>query len=252
LLEIDQASASGYSRRSFRVEEYKKPEFEVTVDAPTVPVMLARRSPPRSGRNTTSARRSRRPRSSTRSTAPATTSVGIPPAMDWLFGSGYWCTPTIILVSRLAALGCPRPMPFCGRTARSRPNWWPTRTSRSGRRHGEGRNRHRTGQSHPSRSGPELHDHGRSGRSVAPHHRRLGHVLVARQPFKVYAWVDRGYYRVGDTIHAHLSARTLDGKPSWAARTAAAADQLQDGKPIETPVQTWPSIRVPKARPKSR
>ena len=27
-----------------------------------------------------------------------------------------------------------------------------------------------------------------------------GTVLVARKPFSVYAWVDRGYYRVGDTI----------------------------------------------------
>ena len=40
-----------------------------------------------------------------------------------------------------------------------------------------------------------------------------GDVLVARKPFKVYAWVDRGYYRVGDTIEAHFRARTLDGKP---------------------------------------
>ena len=40
-----------------------------------------------------------------------------------------------------------------------------------------------------------------------------GRVLVARRPFKVFAWVDRGYYRVGDTVHAHFNARTLDGKP---------------------------------------
>ena len=29
-----------------------------------------------------------------------------------------------------------------------------------------------------------------------------GTVLVARKPFTVYAWVDRGYYRAGDTIEA--------------------------------------------------
>jgi hypothetical protein len=27
-----------------------------------------------------------------------------------------------------------------------------------------------------------------------------GNVLVARQPFKVFTWVDRGYFRTGDTI----------------------------------------------------
>ena len=29
-----------------------------------------------------------------------------------------------------------------------------------------------------------------------------GKVLVARKPFKVYAWVDRGYYRTGDIVKA--------------------------------------------------
>ena len=39
-----------------------------------------------------------------------------------------------------------------------------------------------------------------------------GEVLVARQPFRVFAWVDRGYYRVGDTINASFAARRLDGR----------------------------------------
>ena len=40
-----------------------------------------------------------------------------------------------------------------------------------------------------------------------------GKVLVARRPFKVYAWVDRGHYRVGDSIQAGFKAQTLDQKP---------------------------------------
>ena len=40
-----------------------------------------------------------------------------------------------------------------------------------------------------------------------------GSVLVARKPFQVTAWVDRGYYRAGDQVEASFSARTLDGKP---------------------------------------
>ena len=40
-----------------------------------------------------------------------------------------------------------------------------------------------------------------------------GTVLVARKPFKVHTWVDRGYYRVGEVIKSNFSARTLDGKP---------------------------------------
>ena len=40
-----------------------------------------------------------------------------------------------------------------------------------------------------------------------------GNVLVARKPFKVYTWVDRGHYKVGDAIQASFSAQTLDNKP---------------------------------------
>jgi hypothetical protein len=64
-----------------------------------------------------------------------------------------------------------------------------------------------------------------------------GNVLVARKPFTVYAWVDRGYYRAGDTIHAHFSARTLDGKPvQGPGKLTLLAITYQDGKPVEKAV----------------
>ena len=47
-----------------------------------------------------------------------------------------------------------------------------------------------------------------------------GNVLVARKPFKVFAWVDRGYYRVGDTIAGQL--RGPDARPQ-AGRKARAS-----------------------------
>src|SRR6185503_6116422 len=40
-----------------------------------------------------------------------------------------------------------------------------------------------------------------------------GEVLVSRKPFNVYAWVDRGYYHVGDSITASFAARRLVGTP---------------------------------------
>ncbi len=40
-----------------------------------------------------------------------------------------------------------------------------------------------------------------------------GTVLVARKPFSVYTWVDRGHYRTGEAIEAGISAQTLDRKP---------------------------------------
>ncbi len=38
-----------------------------------------------------------------------------------------------------------------------------------------------------------------------------GSVIAAQEPFKIYAWVDRGYYSVGQRISAHFQARQLDG-----------------------------------------
>ena len=67
-----------------------------------------------------------------------------------------------------------------------------------------------------------------------------GSVLVARKPFSVHAWVDRGYYRVGDTIRAGLAARRLDGKPvEGRGELTLLKISYAKGKPVETPVQTW-------------
>lgn len=40
-----------------------------------------------------------------------------------------------------------------------------------------------------------------------------GSVIAAQEPFKVYAWVDRGFYTVGQRIDAHFQAQQLDGTP---------------------------------------
>jgi uncharacterized protein YfaS (alpha-2-macroglobulin family) len=79
-----------------------------------------------------------------------------------------------------------------------------------------------------------------------------GNVLVARKPFQVYAWVNRGYYRVGDTIHADFQTQTLDQKPVRGKgvvtlyqisykdqKKAGQADDQNDIKPVETKVRTW-------------
>ncbi len=73
-----------------------------------------------------------------------------------------------------------------------------------------------------------------------------GSVIVARKPFKVYAWVDKGHYRVGDAINAEFSAQTVDSKPVKGKGTlkllkiAYARDTVKNGKLTETPLQTWP------------
>ena len=68
-----------------------------------------------------------------------------------------------------------------------------------------------------------------------------GTVLVARRPFKVFAWVDRGYYRTGDTINASFSAHTLDKKPVQGEGTLRLLKISYDKnqKPVETEVGKW-------------
>ena len=68
-----------------------------------------------------------------------------------------------------------------------------------------------------------------------------GAVLVARKPFSVYTWVDRGHYKAGDTIEAGISAQTLDRKPVMGKGTLKLLKISYDAdrKPIETPVESW-------------
>ena len=48
-----------------------------------------------------------------------------------------------------------------------------------------------------------------------------GNVLVARKPFKVFAWLDRGYYRTGDTIRAMFSWPTRSTKSRSSAQASS-------------------------------
>ena len=68
-----------------------------------------------------------------------------------------------------------------------------------------------------------------------------GNVSVARKPFKVYAWVDRGYYRTGDVIRADFAAQTVDNKPikGKGELKLLSISYDKDGKPTETLAEKW-------------
>ncbi len=68
-----------------------------------------------------------------------------------------------------------------------------------------------------------------------------GSVLVARRPFKVFAWLDRGYYQTGQVIRAQFKAQTLDQKPVAGTGTLKllSVSYDKDGKPVEKVVQQW-------------
>src|SRR5262245_5692795 len=237
---------AGMSGNSFRVEEYKKPEFEVTIKAPTEPVMLGEKitakieakyyfgSPV--SRATVKYKVLR--------TSHSDTWYPIRP-WDWCYGPGYWwfAYDYAWYPGFHNWAGCHRPMPI----------WWPRfdrtppevvaevereigpdgtieveiDTQLAKELHGDS--------DHKYSITAEVRDESR--RTIVGQ----GNVLVARKPFKVFTWLDRGYYRTGDVVEANFSAQTLDRKPVQGKGTLKLLKISYDAKqqPTETPVESW-------------
>jgi alpha-2-macroglobulin len=230
---------------TFRVEEYKKPEFEVSIDAPKEPIMLGEKFNAKIeakyyfGSPVTNAK------VNYKITRVSHTQDWYPHMpWDWCYGPGYWWFaydyPWYPGWSEW--VGCIRPMPIW---------WW-------------------RGPADPPEVvadvevevGPdgtvdveidttlakELHanqDHEYTiTAEVRDQSRRVivgtGKVLVARKPFKIFSWVDRGYYRVGDVVKASFKGQTLDNRPvQGQGELKLLKISYKDGEPIETPVQDW-------------
>ncbi|QDU38879.1 MG2 domain protein [Maioricimonas rarisocia] len=229
---------------NFRVEEYKKPEFEVLVEAPGKPVML--------GETVTAKVQAKYYFGAPVTNATVNIKVErhshdgrwYPYApWDWLYGEGYWWfQPNMDWYPGFTRWGCLAPTP----------PWWGHRqdppelvlqqdvsisadgtaeieidTSLAKALHGD--------QDHEYKITAEVTDASR--RTIVGN----GSVLVAREPFKVFAWTDRGHYRVGQTIHTRFQARTLDGRGVEGTGTLKLLKVTydDDGTPSEQVAQEW-------------
>ena len=229
---------------SFRVEEYKKPEFEVTIEAPERPVRLGEvinatiRAKYYFGGPVTNATVRYRVH---RETHPKRWfPVG---RWDWLYGNGYgWFTPDYDWYPGWRRWGCLCPLP----------PWWGGRqappelvmeneaaigpdgtltvridSSVAQQFHGDTDHRYRIT--------AEVLD--RSRRTIVG----TGQVLAARKAFQVVTWLDRGHYRTGETIRASIQARTPDGRPVKAKGTATIfhVTYNEQGEPREKKERSW-------------
>lgn len=233
-----------YGSGTFRVEEYKKPEFEVLVEAPDEPVKL--------GDEITATIKARYyfgapvahgkvKYTVTRSAHDARWFPVAP--WDWFYGPGYWW------------FGCDYPWyPGWTEWGCCRPiGWWSSwspeppevvlqhegeigedgtveikiDTAFAREVHGD--------RDHRYQITVEVTDESR--RTITGQ----GQVLAARKPFKVYTWLDRGHFRVNDAITAHFKAQTLDQKPvkGKAEIRLLRIEYNDDGTPRETEVQGW-------------
>ena len=242
---ISHGGGSVYGGQMFRVEEYKKPEFEVSVESPGEPVMLGEKITAKIkaayyfGSPVTEATVKYKVLRSEHD------SRWYPSFYwDWFYGPGYWWYAyDYPWYPGWENWGCLRPI-------WSWWQYWPRRqpeivadgevkigkdgtvsisidTGLVKRIYGDSDHRYTIK--------AEVRDQSR--RTIVGQ----GDVLVARRPFKVYAWLDKGLYRVGDTIKASFKAQTLDQKPvSGKGRLKLYRITYKDNKPQETQVASWP------------
>jgi uncharacterized protein YfaS (alpha-2-macroglobulin family) len=229
---------------SFRVEEYKKPEFEVKVEVPKEPVALGE---------------------TIQATIDSRYYFGAPVVnamvkykvtrqsqdtrwfprgrWDWFYGTGYWWfAPEYAWYPGFAEWGCRRPNPWWHHERQGPPevvleNEVPVGpdgkvqvvidTALAKEMHGN--------QDHRYTITAEVVDQSR--RTIVG----SGNVIVSRKPFEVYTWLDRGHYRVGDTILASFKGQTLDHKPIEGKGELSLLAISYDAKnqPIETVAEKW-------------
>lgn len=230
---------------SFRVEEYKKPEYEVKVEAPDEPVALGEAFEATVSANYFHG-------------APvteATVKIKVErnffndrwfPAgeWDWLYGPGYWWFyPEYPWYPGWENWGCIRPAPPWWQQNRvGAPELVLEQTSAIGP---DGKVKVKIDSSIAKLvHGDQDHRYSITAEVVDASRRTIigsGSVLAAREPFNVTVWLDRGYANVGDKITGTFAARTLDGKEVEGKATATlyATSVDADGKIAEKEVGTW-------------
>ena len=225
---------------SFRVEEYKKPEYEVTVDAPSEPVML--------GETITATIKAKYYFGSPVTKAKVKYKVErseytdrwypIGP-WDWLYGSGYWWFAyDYDWYPGWERWGWCRPEPI----------WWPRShtppelvADQEVEIGPDGTVKVEIDTSVAKALHPDQDQRYTITAEVVDQSRRTivgtGSVLVARKPFQVTTWVNCGYYRTGEVLQAHAAARTLDGKPvQGEGELTLFQVRYKDAKPVEKEV----------------
>ena len=201
---------------NFRVEEYKKPEFELKVDAPAQPVMLGEKVTATIKASYYFGGPVTEAKVKYTITRAAADERWYPVARwDWLFGAGYWWfAGDYSWYPGWSSWGMRRPAVAWWRQPPAPPEVVAETelpigsdgtltvaidTAAAKAAHPD--------QDHRYEISAEVTDQSR--RTIAG----KGTVLVARKPFAVYTWVDRGHYRAGDTIDAQVYAQTLDHRP---------------------------------------
>lgn len=237
-------NVSGYGGGNFRVEEYKKPEFEVKVLAPEEPVAL--------GKAFSATIKARYYFGEPVKNATVTYKVlrheqadsWYPPdPWDWLYGPGYnWLSPDYDWYPGWKSWGCARPW-----------HWWMSRPSRppevvargEGRIGEDGTFQVPIDTSLAQALYPDKDQRYEITATVTDASRRViygkGAVMAAARPARIYAQADRGFYRPKDPVSVRFTARSANGRP-LAGKGVVEIFRISypDGKATETLSQKRP------------
>jgi len=228
---------------TFRVEEYKKPEFEVTVNTPDKPTTLGETVTAKIiakyyyGEPVTSAKVKYKILRT-----PHTHKWFPPMPWDWLYGPGYgWFAEDYHWYPGWSRWGCRRPHPWWQWHAPTPPEVVAEQEVAIGT---DGTVEVKIDTALAKQFHPDQDHSYQIIAEVVDQSRRTivgsGRVLVARQPFQVFVWANRGHYRTGDTISVGATARTLDGKPVVGTGTLRLLKiHYEAARPVETEVGTW-------------
>ena len=229
---------------SFRVEEYKKPEFEVTIDAPSEPVALGDKVPATIKANYYFGAPVTNGKVKYKVLRSPHDSHWYPTARwDWFYGRGYWWFASdYTWYPGWNRWGCSRPI-----------GWWigrnnapPEVVAEQEVEIGPDGTVKIEIDTAPAKliHGDEDHSYSITAEVVDESRRTIvgtGTVLVSRTPFRVFTWVDRGHYKVGDNVLAHFDAHTLDNKPvtGKGELTLYKVTYNDQQQPVEEAVQSW-------------
>lgn len=230
-----------------RVEEYRKPEYEVTVEAPSEPVKLGEKftatvkakyfhgSPVRNANVEITVKRS----SLSEKWFPQN-------RWDWLYGRGsWWYGYEATWHPGWRNWGCIPPHPPWWQGSRWTPDELVLKRNLPIGEDGTAQVEIDTARA------KELHGDMDATYSIEARvvdasrreERGSGSVIAARKPFEVVVWTDRGHGKAGEKIEATIAASTLAGKPVSAAKGTLTVFQISrgdGGRVEEKQVQSFP------------
>ena len=232
---------------SFRVEEYKKPEYEVTVDSPDEPVKLGEKITAKIVAKYYFGGPVQNARVKYKVTRTNHDSTWYPAGRwDWFYGRGYWWFASdSSWYPGWSRWGCARPLGWWWH----RPSPQPEIVMENEVAIGEDGTVAVEIDTLPAKEiyGTTDHRYTISAEVVDASRRTIvgeGNVLVAREPFRVFAWTDRGHYRAGDAVEASFQTQTVDQKPvvGKGVLTLFQITYDKDRQPVETKVESWEPV----------